>query len=66
MWLSGIGTQTVSGFEELAHLSPGIKYKLHFSTFSVRSFLNYQFGFKDINAVGDNENILYGGLGIEF
>lgn len=54
------------GFEELAHISPGIKYKLHFSTFSVSSFLNYQLGSKDIIAVGDKENILYGGLGIEF
>jgi len=54
------------GFEELAYISPGVKYKLHFSTFSISSFLNYQFSSKDIIGAGDKENFLYGGIGIEF
>ena len=54
------------GFEELAHISPGVKYKLHFSKVSISTFLNYQFSSKDVIAIGDNQNFLFGGLGIEF
>jgi hypothetical protein len=54
------------GFDKEAHISPEIKYKLHFSKFAISTFLKYQISSDDIVTADGKKNPVYGGLGIVF
>ena len=55
------------GWQKFGQITPGLRYKMHFSKFSINTFLNYQFSADDISeGYITKKRFLYGGIGIEF